>query len=93
MKIRRMIYTKDNGDSSHRLVAVISEPRENFLALDLSKLTSDEVMYLKRLEDSVIDFRDECYTEFEDVTGHKISSLWRSFKPGGIEWVTEDDQV
>lgn len=93
MKIRQMVYTKDNGDSSKRVVAVISEPRENYLTLDLSKLTSDEIRYLKKLEDSVVDFREECYTEFEEVTGHKISSLWRSFKPGGIEWVTENDEI
>ena len=93
MKIRHMVYTKNNGDTTQRVVAVISEPRENYLTLDLSKLTSDEIMYLKKLEDSVVDFREECYTEFEEVTGHKISSLWRSFKPEGIEWVTENDEV
>lgn len=91
MKIRRMTYTKENGDRSDRLVAVMSEPRQNLLALDLSKLTPTEVAYFRQMMDEIETYRGECHSEFEGVTGIQLNSLWRSFKPEGIEWTTEDD--
>ena len=86
-----MKYTKADGEVSYRLVGVVSEPRENYLTYDLSDFTSEEVMMLRHYVDSIENFREETLKEFEDITGHKISTLWRSFKPEGIEWI-EDDQ-
>ncbi len=91
MKIKRMVYTKDNGERSHRLVAIVSEPKENYLTYDLSEFTSEEIMMFKHYMESVDNYREETFAEFEDVTGKKISSLWRSFKPGGIEWIEVND--
>lgn len=89
MKIKHMKYTKADGEVSHRLVGVVSEPRENYLTYDLSDFTGEEVTMLRHYVDSIENFKEETLKEFEDITGHKISTLWRSFKPGGIEWIED----
>ena len=87
MKIRRFTYTKENKDVTNRYVVVISEPKENFLVYDMSDLTEDQIDYFLEAIQKSEDYREEALKEFEDVTGIKVNSLWRSFKPGGIEWV------
>ena len=91
MKTRRFIYTKANGDVTNRYVVLVSEPRENYLVYDMSDLSEDQINYFTDALRKSEEFRDEALTEFEDVTGIKIDSLWRSFKPGGIEWEQEDE--
>ena len=86
MKIKRFVYSKENGDVSNRHVIIVSEPRENFLVYDMSDLTEDQIVYLEKALKEAEDYRDDCLVEFEQVTGIKINDLWRSFKPGGIEW-------
>ena len=86
-----MSYIKDNGDFTKRQVIVISEPRENYLVLDVSKLTSTESNLLEALLCDVDEVRDATIADFETITGKQYNSLWRSFKPGGIEWDTEDE--
>lgn len=91
MKIRRMTYTKDSGDRSDRIIAVMSEPRQNLLAWDLTSLNPFDIDILHDTILEIETYRQECYRDFEDKTGIKLDSLWRSFKPEGIEWTTEDD--
>lgn len=91
MKIRHFTYTKENGDESSRFAVIVLEPRENYLVYDISKLSTDETKYFLKAVQEIEDYREECLQEFEDVTGIKINSLWRSFKPGGIEWDLEDE--
>ena len=86
-----MRYTKDNGDSSDRTVVVVTRPRENYLVYDISNLTNDQRATLKLTLDEIDRFRDNAIADFELVTGVKQSSLWRSFKPGGIEWTDNDN--
>jgi hypothetical protein len=82
-----MQYTKDNGDISERYVVVVSDPRKNYLCYDVSEFKDEELKMFKHYLDSIEQYQGDTLTEFEDVTGIKISSLWRSFKPEGIEWV------
>lgn len=91
MKIRKMVYTKDSGDISLRRIVIVSEPRENYLTYDISDFTSEQTAMFKHYLESIDAYREETLKEFQDVTGIKISGLWRSFKPGGIEWVEEND--
>jgi hypothetical protein len=91
MKTRKFMYTKDNGDVSERLAVIVSEPRKNYLVYDISKLEPKEVRLLEDALKQAEDFRDNCLADFELLTGKKVNSLWRSFKPEGIEWITKDD--
>ena len=90
MKIRRMTYTKDNGDISNRIVAVVAEPKDNYLAYDISDFSEEEIKMFTHYLESVDTYREETLKEFEDITGKKISNLWRSFKPGGVKWKDND---
>jgi len=90
-KIKSMTYIKDNGDYSRRQVIVISEPRENYLVLDVTKLRLVDQQLLTENLSKLDEFRDEFIQEFEIMTGVSYNSLWRSFKPGGIEWEQENE--
>lgn len=81
-----MIYTKDNGDISNRKVIVVSKPRENYLVYDVTKLTGDQINYFQETLEIIEYNKVHNIQEFEQVTGIKEASLWRSFKPGGIDW-------
>ena len=87
MKLRRFTYTKDNGDISERIVIVVLEPRENYLVYDVSSFTEKELETFQNYLESVEVYRDETLQEFEQKTGKKVSTLWRSFKPRGITWL------
>jgi NADH:ubiquinone oxidoreductase subunit D len=87
------MYTKDNGERSNRLVAVVAEPKDNYLCYDVSSFSQKELEMFKHYLNSIDTYREETLKEFEDVTGIKISSLWRSFKPGGVEWDEKDDFI
>ena len=84
--IRYMTYTKDSGEVSQRKVIEVSKPRDNYLVYDVTKLTEDETAYFEKILQELEEDRNEAFGEFEAVTGIKINSLWRSFKPGGIDW-------
>ena len=86
-----MTYTKDNGEVSNRLIVVVAEPKDNYLCYDISNFTDEEIRMFQHYLDSIDQYREETFAEFEDITGKKISSLWRSFKPGGITWDERDD--
>ena len=81
-----MTYTKANGDVSHREVIVVSKPRENYLVYDVSDMTPDQIDYFMQTLADIEQVNNASMKEFEDVTGIKCDSLWRSFKPGGIDW-------
>ena len=91
--IRTMKYTKPNGDVSTRKIIVVSNPRDNYLTYDVSKLSEKELDVLQNALDTVDECRENCLKDFQLLTGIQIASLWRSFKPEGIEWEQEDDTV
>lgn len=86
MKIRSMTYTKDNGDVSEREVIVVSSPRENYLVYDVTKLNEKQRELLEHFIDSIDTYTDATWSELTSVTGIRQNNLWRSFKPGGINW-------
>jgi hypothetical protein len=87
--IKQMSYTKANGDISDREVIVVSAPKVNYLVYDVSKLSATDREILVDMLAELDTYRDEAFAEFEKLTGIKQSSLWRSFKPEGIEWTDE----
>lgn len=93
MNIRTMQYTKANGDKSTRQVIVVSNPKDNYLMYDVSKLTKKELDVLQEALNKTEEFRENAIADFELLTGIKQASLWRSFKPEGIEWEQKDDNV
>ena len=86
IELKSMTYTKDNGDVSQREVLVIAEPRDNYLTLDVTKVPDDDLDVLVEALVEANKQRDNAYADFELITGLKVSNLWRSFKPGGIDW-------
>lgn len=91
--IRTMKYTKANGEVSSRQVIVVSNPRDNYLMYDVSKLSEKELDVLTNALDIAEECRENAMKDFQLLTGIQQASLWRSFKPEGIEWETEDDTV
>jgi hypothetical protein len=91
--LKHMTYQKDNGDTSERDIIVVSEPRKNYLVYDVSKLSDDQLEVLVNALDQIEEFRNNAMKDFELITGVKQSSLWRSFKPEGIDWTTGYDKV
>ena len=87
-----MHYTKDNGDKSSREVIVVSEPRTNYLVYDVTKLNSAQRNLLLTTLDDLEQVRKYEMDEYEVLTGIKLAALWRSFKPGGIEWLQENER-
>lgn len=85
-RAKRMVYTKEGGDVSERKVIMVSKHRDNDLVYDVSKLTDSQLEYLEAALEEVEIYRNETMAEFEAVSDVKINSLWRSFKPGGIDW-------
>jgi len=88
-ELRYMTYTKADGDISERNVIVVSRPRKTFLVYDTTKLSNEEVNILLKCLDIIEEQRDNAMKDFELLTGLKQGSLWRSFKPEGIEWDDE----
>jgi len=86
MKTRRMKYTKEDGSISDREVIVVSAPRENYLVYDVGNFTELEISHFLDVLEEADTYRNECLADFEKLTGIKLNSLWRSFKPGGIDW-------
>jgi len=92
-KVQFMRYTKDSGDSSERKVIVVSRPRKNYLMYDVSGISEEALDTLLDAMNMNEEYQENCMLDFETLTGVKQSSLWRSFKPEGVEWMTEDDEV
>jgi len=92
MKIRRFTYTKDNGDVSDRIAIIVSSPRKNYLVYDVTNFTDNEIRLLQDAIEEADEYRSDCISEFEAITGKQLNRLWRSFKPGGIEW-TEGNEI
>lgn len=89
MKIKHMTYTKDNGEVSEREVIVVSAPRDNYLCYDVTKLDDNGKKMLEHYLNSIETYRQETFAELTSVTGIRENTLWRSFKPKGIEWSTK----
>lgn len=84
-------YTKANGDRSLRQIIEVSKPRDNYLVYDVTKLSDEHIDILLLAIEEVDAYRDNAMKNFELLTGIKQDSLWRSFKPEGIEWEDEDE--
>lgn len=91
--IRDLRYTKTNGEVSRRKVVVVSNPREHYLVYDVSNFSDSELEVLQSALEKTEEFRNNAMQDFELLTGIKQNSLWRSFKPEGVEWITENDTV
>lgn len=89
--VRIMQYTKNSGDRSLRHVLVVSQPRKNYLVYDVTKLKINEIEALKTCIEESDKFRESAMKDFEILTGIKQRSLWRSFKPEGIEWESDNE--
>ena len=87
-----MYYTKDNGERSSRKVIVVSEPRSNYLVYDVTKLDRTQQDCLLAVLNDLEQIRKYEMDEYEVLTGTKLAALWRSFKPGGIEWLQENER-
>jgi hypothetical protein len=85
-----MTYTKDNGESSLRKVIAVSNPRQNYLMYDVTGLSTEHLEVLETALSKIEECRENCLADFELITGIKTSSLWRSFKPEGLVWETEN---
>lgn len=86
MNVRLMTYTKDSGEATNREVLVVSSPRDNYLTYDVSDLSDDHLEVLLEALTIADDCRENALKDFELITGIKVNSLWRSFKPGGVDW-------
>jgi len=86
MKIKKFTYTKANGDVSERTAIVVSVPRDNYLVYDVSDLTEEEVENLREKLAYSESIRETELESFTEETGINSNNLWRSFKPGGIDW-------
>lgn len=84
--IREFTYTKDNGEVSERKTIVISSPRQNYLVYDVTNLSREDLFTLNEALALADECRENCLKDFELLTKIKVASLWRSFKPEGIEW-------
>lgn len=84
VKIKDFIYTKASGEVSERTAVVVSEPKENYLMLDITGLSPEKVEEVLRVIREVDAYRTEVFNAYN------INSLWRSFKPEGIEWKDTD---
>ena len=90
-KIKRMTYTKDSGEVSEREVIIVASPRDKYLVYDVTKLTEAEKGWLLKYMKEIDTYRDETFEELKSITGIRQNALWRSFKPEGIEWETENE--
>lgn len=77
--MRKMRYTKDNGDVSERLVLVMSKPQKNYLTIDFSEWEPEDVSeFMDQLNE--LDKQRSMLLEAANVK-------WRNFKPENIEWI------
>ena len=86
IELKLMKYTKDSGEVSDRQILVVFEPRDNYLVYDVTKLSDEHLEVLVEALAMVEEYRDNALADFELLTGNKVGNLWRSFKPGGIDW-------
>ena len=91
VKQRHCTYTKSNGEVSERDIIIVSEPRTNYLVYDVSGMSEQELEVLWSALDQIEEFRTNAMKDFELLTGIRQSSLWRSFKPEGIEWTNSNE--
>ena len=89
--VTRIRYTKDDGEMSERRVIVLARPRKNFLMYDVSKLSEEAIDVLLTALNKAEDYKANAMADFELLTEEKQSSLWRSFKADGLEWIDEDE--
>jgi len=90
LKIKGFTYTKDSGEQSHRLAAIMSEPYPHYRMLDLSELSVEEVSLVRSVLEEIDDFRQARMDDLSDMLGQNVNYLWRSFKKEGIEWEQDD---
>jgi hypothetical protein len=86
MKTLEFDYVDGKGDKTHRRVAVITEPSENYLTYDITELDVDaEYAFLDELEELREEFKNRENNLLVDMGVTKI----RAFKPSRMSNLTE----
>ena len=80
MKERKFTYTKADGSVTKRVVAVVHEPSDLMLALDLTEFDSSEREYLL---EKLTSAHKEYMAAINDGIG--LKRKWRTFKESGID--------
>ena len=94
-KIANITYTKDNGESSDRVIIPTYVPNSALVrAIDVTELSAADQVQMERLVAEYREYKDHILKTmftFEDWVDHtyhqSVSPKWRSFKPGNIETV------
>lgn len=88
MKIKEFLYTKPNGEVSHRTLVELVSPTEHFEGIDVSALDMDSygqfVVELNTLENEVYAKRAELYAKFD------LNHNYRRFVPSRMTEVTTE---
>jgi hypothetical protein len=89
MKIASFTYTKENGATSNRVVAVLAEARPTVLAIDITELEGvDQAEFDIELH-AINERRDAEVAEL--LKKYDIVHNFRSFKPERMTNVTYDE--
>lgn len=81
--VKEFYYTKANGEKSFRRLLVLREPQHLYLGLDVTDMPPEAVDVLI---DGIAEADKHRDLLFEELG---VGNRWRSFKPEGIEWVTQ----
>lgn len=88
MKIKEFLYTKPNGETSHRTLVELVAPTEHFEGIDVSALDMDSygqfVVELNQLESEIYQKRSELYNKFD------LNHNYRRFVPSRMTQVTTE---
>lgn len=88
MKIKEFLYTKPNGETSHRTLVELLAPCEHYEGIDVSALDMDSyaqfVVLLNQLENEIYQKRSELYHKFD------LSQNYRKFVPSRMTEVTTE---
>jgi hypothetical protein len=76
--VREFTYTKDSGETSERKCIEISAPRKNYLMLDVTKLSEEELAEVVDAIDFADSARDDIMATVSDLVA------WKTFKPEGM---------
>lgn len=88
MKIKEFIYTKPNGEVSHRTLVELVSPTEHIEGIDVSELDLDSyaefIKQLNALEKEIYAKRTELYAQFD------LTHNYRRFIPNRMTNVTTE---
>lgn len=88
MKIKEFLYSKPNGETSHRTLIELVTPTEHYEGIDVSALDMDSyaefVLELNQLESEVYAKRAALYDKFD------LNQNYRRFVPSRMTNVTTE---